>query len=272
MILSRHILAAILCFIGASTYADNPPIATPYIPTFQNVSGLGTTVVSDTWTNLSNTNHPGYPGISGSQAWPASLGPDTASGRLALLQKTPGFETDTTDFLPAASGGGIYSFFSNTHFEITSGVPLADANAIQLQVSMAEGATPADIVGGPTLTLTTTAGVFSLAPTSSSSPRRDARDHCRIWQYADDDQSGGIFLGRVRVRGDDQQLECRLGGGHALHHLRSAVIPGGSRADHFHVSRALRVGRAHSDEKPRAEIELREAGRGWRSRRRIPPG
>jgi hypothetical protein len=170
MALSRYpsIFAAAICLVAANARADNPPIATPYIPTFQDTSTLGSNVVTDTWTNFSSTNDPGYPGISGSQTWPAPLGPDTASGRRSFFQKTPGFDSDYSDFLDASEGGGIYSFFSNTHFEITSGFPVSDAHTIQLQVSMAEGATPADIVDRPILTLSTTNGTFTLAPTSSS--------------------------------------------------------------------------------------------------------
>jgi len=125
-------------------------------------------VATDAWTNLSLENHPGYPGISGSQVWTAPIAQDSASERQSFFQKGPNSTADTTDFLPQSAGGGIYSFFSNTHFEITSSVALPGLDTLQLQISMAEGATGVDVFTGPTLTLFTNGGTFTLAPTSSS--------------------------------------------------------------------------------------------------------
>lgn len=162
----RLLAGALLLCWQVTLHAD--PIATPYLPTFRDVGGLGNTVVTDAWTNLSIENDPGYPGISGSQVWTVPIAPDSASERQSFFRKGPNATTDTTDFMSQSAGGGIYSFFSNTHFEITSGLALPGLDTLQLQISMAEGATGVDVFAGPTLTLFTTAGTFTLAPTNSS--------------------------------------------------------------------------------------------------------
>jgi hypothetical protein len=172
MLVARRSLALLLGLAGltaGTARADNPPIATPYLPVFHDTSTLGPVVSTDDFTNLSLTNHPTYPTLANnSQAWPAPIASDVASSRQTFFQKTPGFEQDYTDFTDAGGGGGIYSFFSNTHFEITSGLAAAGITAFELQISTSEGSDDVDITVPPTLTLFTTSGQVSLAPTSSS--------------------------------------------------------------------------------------------------------
>ena len=164
----RCVLAvALLGIFDAVAYATNPSVPTPYISTFTDASGLGAVVTTDQWTNLSNTNHPGYPGISPA-AWPAPIGSDSVSSRLAVLQKAAAGAGDTTDFLAASSGGGIYAFMSNTHFEISVGVPQAGVTSIRLELSMSPGATGVDNFGTPSLILSTSSGLVTLSPISSA--------------------------------------------------------------------------------------------------------
>src|ERR1700744_1951165 len=89
--------------------------AQTFVPTFQDTSNLGTSVSVDTFSNISSDRYPTYPGISGSPTWPAPINSNGASSRQTVFQKTPGFEGDDSDFLSSSLGGGIYSFFSNTH-------------------------------------------------------------------------------------------------------------------------------------------------------------
>lgn len=164
----RCVLAiAFLGMLDGVTYATNPSVPTPYISTFTDASGLGAIVTTDEWTNLSSTNHPGYPGI-GAAAWPAPIGSDTLSSRLAVLQKAAAGAADTTDFLAASSGGGIYAFMSNTHFEISVGVPQTGVTSIRLELSMSPGATGLDNFGTPSLILSTSSGLVTLSPISSA--------------------------------------------------------------------------------------------------------
>src|SRR5262249_23290337 len=123
---------------------------------------------ADYWTYLSSTNHPGYPALMGSQLWPSPIGPDNNAVDLAVLQKQAGADDDTSDFLPASAGGGIYAFFSNTRYEIAVANPLA-LSTIRLELSIGTGATGNDVIDAPSLTLNTLHhGIVNLAATSSN--------------------------------------------------------------------------------------------------------
>lgn len=64
--------------------------------------------------------------------------------------------SETTDFV----SGGIYSFFSPTHYTVSSSTPLADTNTFVLQLAIASGTSgqfggaPTDLFSAPVLTLT----------------------------------------------------------------------------------------------------------------------
>lgn len=64
--------------------------------------------------------------------------------------------SDTTDFV----GGGIYAFFTPTHYAVTSSAPLANTNTLVFQLSLgsglsgAFGGAPMDFLSAPTLKLT----------------------------------------------------------------------------------------------------------------------
>jgi hypothetical protein len=164
----KHLLTvSLFSSLIAGAHAANPVLTSAYNPTFTSASGLGTTILTDSFININSAAHPGYPGISGSQVWPASIGADSPSGSLAFFQKQAGFDTETTDFLGGASGGGIYSFFSNTHLEISVGAALAQVSSVRLELSIALGGTGQDVIAAPTLTLNTTSGSFTLTPTTS---------------------------------------------------------------------------------------------------------
>lgn len=164
----KHLLTVSLFSALVAGAHAAAPLTSAYNPTFTSASSLGNTVLTDSFTNINKDAHPTYPGISGSQAWPASIGADSPSGSQAFFLKQPGFESDTTDFLGGTSGGGIYSFFSNTHLEISVGVALANVSNIRLELSIAQGGTGLDVIAQPTLTLNTTSGSFTLIPTTSS--------------------------------------------------------------------------------------------------------
>lgn len=163
-------LLSLAAAVTASTaQADPPLLPTPYVPVFQDTSTLGSQVFTDDFTNLTLDNHPTYPTLeSQSQAWPSPIMPDAASARQTVFQKAPGFEEDYSDFTGASGGGGIYAFFSNTHFEITTGMPVAGVATFELQLSMSEGSDDWAVLPGVTLTLFTTNGPFTLSPTASA--------------------------------------------------------------------------------------------------------
>lgn len=113
--------------------------------------------------------------------WSAGLAPANNPSAAARFAGTAGFGTDTTDFQAAASGGGIYGFFSQTHYSITNTDPILNLKSMTLQIYLAEGTS--SMFGGsstafaaaPTLTLQTTNGVqtatqFSLLYSQISIP------------------------------------------------------------------------------------------------------
>ena len=102
--------------------------------------------------------------------------------------------SETTDFV----GGGIYTFFSATHFEITSSGPLSDLESLTLQLSFAQGltgafgGTPTDYFAVPSLKLTldddstvTLPFTFSLLESSGSVyvPAINGNDVVNQWGY-----------------------------------------------------------------------------------------
>jgi PEP-CTERM putative exosortase interaction domain len=141
------------------------------IPSFFDYESiLGGTVVEFAWSELSSTDRPGYPAtVSGTFAnWPALIQPNGGNPNL-LLGPTAGFESDATDFLPNSNGGGIYTFFSRTHFSITSSASSDGLRSLIFQISMADGIDTGslNVVGTPTLSLTTTTGAFVIPATYS---------------------------------------------------------------------------------------------------------
>ncbi len=138
--------------------------AATFIPTFTGQGGIAPNTVSDQWTAFDRTNHPDYPATtSGSQVWPAALGPDTVyntvtptNPRGVTFQKLDLNSSETTDFLGATDGGGIYNFFSTTNYKIDSTNPVDGLSALNLESSIA-GA----FLVNPTLTLHTTLGDVS---------------------------------------------------------------------------------------------------------------
>lgn len=106
---------------------------------------------------------------------PSSIGPSNVVSANYSFAPTPGFGTDTTNFLPASQGGGIYSFFSASHFSLTSTSPLADLNSLVFQIFVAAGfdnpntfTGAADLIGSPSLTLTLQGGGTQVIPLLSS--------------------------------------------------------------------------------------------------------
>ena len=137
---------------------------------------LGGTTQDHQWSGFSDaTRPPGVSaGVSGSAAqWLGGLPSSNDGTSAARFGGDANFGTDTTDFLTPSSGGGIYAFFSQTHFTITNPTPLLDLKSITLQIYMAEGltgafgGTAAQLAVAPILALQTTAGNQQLNPTFS---------------------------------------------------------------------------------------------------------
>ena len=139
-------------------------------------TALGGSTADYQWQGFTSTNRPA--GVSSSingnaGQWLAGIAPanDPSSG--ARFAGDSNFGSDTTDFLSASNGGGIYAFFSQTHFTISDPTPFSDLQSLTLQIYLAEGLTgamggsPADLAVAPTLTLQTTAGPEIINPTYS---------------------------------------------------------------------------------------------------------
>lgn len=96
------------------------------------------------------------PGVNGTAGqWPAGIGPN-GGGAGYVFSGSPSFPSETTDFV----GDGIYTFFSATHFQLTSTAPLAGMESFVFQMSIAAGlsgpmgGTPLTFESLPSLTLT----------------------------------------------------------------------------------------------------------------------
>lgn len=142
--------------------------------TFVNyASSLGGTTLHHTWSGF--TLPPGVsPGVAGTAGqWagtstPTNLGFASNGGSAAdqfYVPLTPGgtaqFSAETTDFV----GGGICTFFSPTHFQLSSTAPLASTETFVLQLSVAAG-TPTPSGGAPTNFLSAPTLKLTLADTS----------------------------------------------------------------------------------------------------------
>ena len=80
--------------------------------------------------------------------------------------------SDTTDFLD--SNGGIYSFFSQTHFSVTDTAPVAGIQSVTFQLALDAGltgtfgGTPVDLAVAPTLQLNLQGGGTQTLPATFS--------------------------------------------------------------------------------------------------------
>ncbi|MEO8205821.1 MAG: PEP-CTERM sorting domain-containing protein [Chthoniobacterales bacterium] len=144
--MKRSIFALTLSVLGLFT-AGAPAQFINYTST------LGGNTSDTTFGNFTDGNRPS--GVSSGTAgtagqWTSGI----ASGSL-LFSGVSGFGSDTTDFLPSGSGGGIYSFFSNTHYQIASTSVLPNLETLIFQISIAEGTSGSALFAGPTLTVFT---------------------------------------------------------------------------------------------------------------------
>jgi hypothetical protein len=129
------------------------------VPAFQDETNQpGYTTQDYQFTGLTLDNYPTYPSFntSATGAWPA---PIVANGGNAAETFNKVNASDYSDFLDSSpDGGGIYSFFTETQYEITQTAPLGNFTSLTLQLYMAAGsdsaATDNLYLGLPTLTLT----------------------------------------------------------------------------------------------------------------------
>ena len=127
-------------------------------PVFQNETNQPGYITQDyKFTGIDAENYPTYPELStgGAGVWPAPIAADGGSATATFNHTN---STDTTDFLSASAyGGGIYSFFSETAFNINQTAPLSNLSSLTFQIYQAAGvdsnATNNLYVGLPTLTL-----------------------------------------------------------------------------------------------------------------------
>jgi len=137
--------------------------------TFMNYTvGVGGTTQDFQWSGYAAENRPagvgsGFAGQSGQ--WGTGIG-TTTSQPGAFYSTNPGFTAETTDFIAAASGGGIYNFMSETHYRMSVANPEAGLKSLFLQISWAEGVA-SNFVTAPTLTINTALGSQTLAATYS---------------------------------------------------------------------------------------------------------
>lgn len=166
--MKRFFPAAFAFVLGVFALSARGQAVVPEFADYEDI--LGGTLTDGTWSGLSSSSRPGYPASVGGNfnQWPAPIQPDGGNASL-LLGPTTGFETDATDFLSDEVGGGIYTFFSRTHFSIQSSAPLAGLQSLVFQVYMAEGDDTGSLTvkGTPSLSLTTTVGSFVVPATYS---------------------------------------------------------------------------------------------------------
>ncbi|HSI12583.1 MAG TPA: hypothetical protein VK961_11095 [Chthoniobacter sp.] len=160
----------LLAAFGLTTTGAFAQLVNPHYSNYQSVLG-GTSAEYQWGTYTSETRPAGVAAsVSGiSSQWPLGIAPISGAG--IVFRGNQSFGSETTDFLSGASpnSGGIYTFFSATHFQIQSTSPLAGTKTLVLQIAAAEGqtsggsATP--FLSSPTLTLTTSSGTFiDIAP------------------------------------------------------------------------------------------------------------
>jgi hypothetical protein len=147
------------------------------VPPFDNYSSiLGGAAADYAFDGFSLENAPAElkSGTSGAaNQWLQGLIPTSGAPGM-VFSGNSSFGTDTTDFLSSTGGGGIYAFFSQTHFQISSTVPITNLHSLMLQIYLAEGltgmfgGTSVDLVTAPTLSITTTSGTTTIPATYSA--------------------------------------------------------------------------------------------------------
>jgi hypothetical protein len=177
--MKMSVLAGMVCLWGSASLQ-----AQLVLPNFINYApSLGGTTADYQWNSFASETRP--PGVSASingtaSQWTAGLAPTNASSSYRY-SGNPGFGSDTTDFLATSDGGGIYSFFSQTHFQLASTAPVSGLKSLTFQIYMAEGltgptsGTSVALVGNPSLLLNlqgggtaTLAATYSLVSSSES--------------------------------------------------------------------------------------------------------
>lgn len=141
-LLAAGVLGASLSAASAQQFVDYAPI-------------LGGTTANQHWSDftLPDGVSEGTAGTAGQ--WPAGLAPNSGAPGYNF-SGSPSFPSETTDFV----GGGIYTFFSATHFQLTSSTPLTGMESFVFQISIAAGlsgpfgGTPLSFAALPSLTLT----------------------------------------------------------------------------------------------------------------------
>jgi len=148
---------AIFALTSAAAFAQ------AIVPTYKNyASTIGGTTADYKWDLFSDVNRPAgvSASISGAASeWLAGIKPQ--GGANITFSGSSAFGSDTTDFLAASNGGGIYGFFSQTHFQINSVVPLTGMQSLVVQLALAEGEGGVTLVAAPTLTVVTSNGTVS---------------------------------------------------------------------------------------------------------------
>jgi len=153
------------------------------VPPFHNYqSSLGGVTTDYIWESFSSENRPAGVGAgTGGMAsqWLAGLAP-TQGAAGPVFSGNPSNGSDYTDFVTTANGGGIYAFFTQTHFQISSSTPVAGLQTLTMQLYVVEGltgafgGTTAILASDPVLSLTTSAGTFIINPTYISTSSHDS--------------------------------------------------------------------------------------------------
>lgn len=165
---------AALAILGLTTAGAFAQAIVPNYNSYTSI--LGGTTADYQWSGYSSETRPAgvAGGTSGTASqWLTGIAPNGGTAGI-LFSGNPSFGSDTTDFISATNGGGIYSFFSQTHFQISSNVPLSNMETLVVQLSIAEGlsgmfgGSAVALAAAPTLTLVTSTGTFtSIAPSYS---------------------------------------------------------------------------------------------------------
>ena len=139
-------------------------------------SALGGTTNDYQWSGFAAETMPS--GVSSSTngmagQWPQGI-LSSSNSPSATFSGNTSFPTDYTDFLATSNGGGIYAFFTQTHYQVTNSSPLSGLESLTFQIYSAEGLSGAfggsavNLAVAPTLTVTTASGTQTLAATFSS--------------------------------------------------------------------------------------------------------
>ncbi len=177
------LLQVLLPVTAALGFTAASALGQAIVPPFNNYTlTLGGTTSDYLWQGFSSETRP-----SGVGAGTAGKASQWLSGILPSASATgPVFSGDAanpydyTDFAATANGGGIYAFFTQTHFEISSSTPLQGLQSLTLQIYLAEGLTSATggtaraLANAPLLLLTTSTGTYTVAPTYSSTSLHDS--------------------------------------------------------------------------------------------------